>query len=193
MELNAFLNGPFLVFDVESMGLYGDPFAVGFVVIDATGKELDFGTFVCPTSNLHCTKENREWLAKHVFPHIPNYTHTTPDGIAEAFWGVWMQWKERGASMVSDCGFPVETNFLRRCVGFGDLAQTREFLGPYPLYDVSTARLMAGLHPVATNYRLDGEKPAHNPLCDARQSARLFLEAINLVRAKQGKANESLG
>jgi hypothetical protein len=45
---------------------------------------------------------------------------------------------------------------------------------PYPVLDVATALAVRGLNPLGTYVRLEAEKPAHNPLCDARQSARIY-------------------
>jgi hypothetical protein len=54
----------------------------------------------------------------------------------------------------------------------------QEFRRQYPLHEVATALLIAGInekdHP-----RLPDELPEHNPVNDARYSARLFLLAMN--------------
>jgi hypothetical protein len=44
--------------------------------------------------------------------------------------------------------------------------------------------LALGRDPLATNERLPDELPAHNPLCDARQSARLLIEALRECDAR---------
>jgi hypothetical protein len=54
--------------------------------------------------------------------------------------------------------------------------------GPYPLVDVASVRLAAGLDPLGAYDRTAGELPVHNPLADARQSARLLLEALKSCR-----------
>jgi hypothetical protein len=80
--------------------------------------------------------------------------------------------------------WPVEAHFLSECVA--DRPQEREWQGPYPLLDVASVRLAAGLDPLATVDRLPSELPAHDPLADSRQSARLLVEALTLVRASVG-------
>lgn len=49
----------------------------------------------------------------------------------------------------------------------------------FMVFDVASVRLAAGLDPLASAPRLDGELPAHDPLRDARQSARLLIEALD--------------
>lgn len=83
--------------------------------------------------------------------------------------------------MAVEVGYPVETNFLSLCLNAND---SREGFNPYPLVDISSLRLAAGLDPLATEARQDDELPRHHPLMDARQSARLLFEAIARLRAK---------
>jgi hypothetical protein len=52
------------------------------------------------------------------------------------------------------------------------------FDGPYPLYDISTLLLSRNEDPVGIFSRDETELPKHNPLCDARQSARILLEHL---------------
>ena len=59
---------------------------------------------------------------------------------------------------------------------------------PRPLHDVATARAAAGFNPLATEPRLPGEDRPHHPMADARQSARLFIEALTATSAaRMGK------
>jgi hypothetical protein len=79
--------------------------------------------------------------------------------------------------MVADCAYPVETSFIDDCLA--DDA-SREAQAPYPLLDVASVRLAVGLNPAATEKRLPNELPPHDPVADARQSARLLVEALKL-------------
>ena len=47
-----------------------------------------------------------------------------------------------------------------------------------PLYDLASVLLARGEDPLRRSARLTEELPAHHPLHDARQSARLFLDAL---------------
>jgi hypothetical protein len=42
--------------------------------------------------------------------------------------------------------------------------------------------LLSGRDPLATYERLPNELPAHDPMADARQSARLWLECLGGVK-----------
>lgn len=165
----------FMVIDVESIGLQGEGFAVGFVIITRTGKILHEGVFACPPDRAAGSLENREWVQANV-PAILN-TALRPSIMRDQFWLEWLEWKKLGAVMVADCAWPVEARFLNHCVN--DNLIKREWEGPYPLHDLASMMLVKGLDPLATNLRLENELPAHNPLCDARQSARLLIELLN--------------
>lgn len=176
----------YMTFDVEAVGLHGDAFAVGWVVTDNKGAELDHGLYACEWVHLLGTRESRQWVGKHV-PQMP-LTHKSPQDIREGFWQQWMKWKEQGALLVADCPWPVEARFLVACIEDarkvirGGMAEgTRDWEGPYPLIDVASVRLATGCLPLAHEDRLPNELPHHNPLADARQSARLLHEALNMT------------
>lgn len=166
----------YMVFDVESVGLYGGAYAVGWVVIDGMGKELDFGAVHTPYENLPGTPGAFKWLEENTTP-LESFCVGTSRKVRDVFWDAWMRWKAQGALLVADCPFPVEAKFLTACVD--DVPEEREWLGPYPLLDVASCRMIAGFNPLGSEERLAGELPVHDPLADARQSARLFLEALN--------------
>lgn len=164
----------YLVIDVEAVGLHGEGFAVGWVLVTITGEELACRRLSCPPEHADGAPSDLEWVSEHC--QWDGHTHATPAQVRQAFWLDWMDAKARGAVMVADCAWPVEARFLLACVraGGGD----RTWDGPYPLHDVATARLAAGLDPLGTENRRPDEMPAHDPLADARQSARLFIEAL---------------
>lgn len=166
----------YMVFDVESVGLYGVAYAVGWVVVNAQGQELDCGAVHTPYENLPGTPDAFKWLEANTKP-LESFCVETSRKVRDVFWDAWMRWKVQGAILVADCPFPVESKFLTACVD--DVPEEREWLGPYPLLDVASCRMTAGLNPLGSEERLAGELPVHDPLADARQSARLFLEALN--------------
>lgn len=195
--------GCFFVLDVESIGLHGEGFAVGFTVVLHDGKTLEEGLLSCPVqeassrdssgcefvpvsantdgstswevgSGLTTGLKNLKWVNENV-PAL-TITHSNPEGVRNAFWERWLYWRERGAVMVADCAWPVEARFLLACVD--EHMPTREWQGPYPLHDLATLLLAQGHNPIGTFKRLPAELPAHNPLCDARQSARILLDLL---------------
>jgi hypothetical protein len=165
----------YMVFDVESVGLQGEGFAVGWAVVDAAGHEIGADLLWTDPLSAHGSAEGQAWVALHCGPFDRPPSPSTMR-VRSGFWRAWLYWKERGAVLVADCAWPVEARFLAACVD--DVPADREWQGPYPLHEVATARLLAGFDPLATVDRLPSELPAHNPLADARQSARLWLEAL---------------
>ena len=171
----------FMVFDVESVGLHGEGFAVGWVVVDRRGSELSCGLAACNPADADGDDEGRPWVEEHgpadIFPPADEYG---PMWVREQFWDAWRAWSSRGdVVLVADCAWPVEARFLARCVD--DSREARFWEGPYPLHDLASIRLAAGLDPLGTCERLPDELPAHDPLADARQSARLLIEALDLA------------
>jgi hypothetical protein len=164
----------FMVFDVESIGLQGEGFAVAWVVVDRDGRRLDEGLFSCDPRLCKGEQESREWVKANVPPLEP--TSPTRQHLRNAFWWEWRRWADQGAVLVADCAWPVEANFLSACVRLNP--KEREWKGPYPLHDLSSVLLALGLDPLAVTDRRPDELPAHHPLMDARQSARQLVEAL---------------
>lgn len=169
-----------MVIDVESVGLHGEGFAVGYVVLDEQGIEVASGLFSCPHAKAEGTFEDRTWIIENVIPHLPLPNCKGPEQVRTYFWTEWMALKTEGpVEMWADCAWPVETNFLAACVA--DFPASRNWDGPYPLHDVATMLKASDQDPMATYLRLPSELPAHNPLADARQSARLLLGAETML------------
>jgi hypothetical protein len=163
-----------MVFDVESIGLHGEGFAVAYVVVDRNGHRHAEGLLACPPASARGRREGHRWVEDNV-PAL-GAVHRSPESLRTAFWGLFLSWHELGALLVADCGWPVEARFLAQCVD-DDLA-CREWLGPYPLHDLASILLAKGKDPLEKRTRLTDELPEHNPLADARQSARLLVEAM---------------
>lgn len=170
----------FFVFDVESIGLHGEGYAVGFVVIDKFGIELECGYFAAPKDAAIGDDSDRKWVDENIPGLSPS--HTTTNDVRYSFWEKWMEWKAKGAAMVTDCGWPVEARFLNACIDWD--STTRKWDGPYPLFDVSSILLSNGQNPTALFDRLENELPKHHPVCDARQSARILVAALKMYEPK---------
>jgi hypothetical protein len=166
----------FMVFDVESIGLHGEGFAVGWCVIK-DGAEVQEGYLSCPPENAHGSDESRRWVAENVPRMEPDCD--TPREVRDLFWRMWRRWADQGAVLVADCAWPVEARFLAACVD--DDPSEREWKGPYPLHDLASVLLALGRDPLATNERLPTELPAHHPMTDAKQSARLLVSALGVT------------
>ncbi|AYV83315.1 MAG: hypothetical protein Hyperionvirus5_121 [Hyperionvirus sp.] len=180
-----------LTFDVESLGLYGDAFAVGAVIHNHLGEEMGTLFEHCPHTatkeaslDLSDPRNRSEWIVKNVVPVLKTPASCkNPREIRDKFWKFYREWimiaknLKMKLDVVVDAGYPVETNFLRECVG--DSFEERQYEGPYPLQEVQTAIKLAGY--TKENERLAGEEPAHHPLADSRQSARIWRECNNML------------
>jgi len=163
----------FFVFDVESVGLHGEGFAVaGGVYFENGSMRWEF-CYSCPPDRAGGHLTDRVWVGTHV-PAI-DVTHQGVRTLREQFWREWEKAKVAGAEMAVECGWPVESRFLSDCIK--DDAK-RCSSAPYPLHEIASIMLAAGMDPMATYDRLPSELPKHNPLSDARQSARLLAEAL---------------
>ena len=160
----------FFVFDVESVGLHGEGYAYGYVVVDQTGKEIEAGSASCNPHSAAGDAAGRKWIGDNCPAFVPS--HETPSAVRHEFMAAWHRWKDRDAVMVADCPWPVEASFLNDCV-----TECR-MEGPYPLIDVGSVVLACGGDPTATFARRENELPRHDPLCDARQSARILIDHI---------------
>lgn len=167
-----------MVFDVEAVGLHGPAFAVGWVVVDRAGVEREASELWTPPKKLLAADDDQAWVAANVTHNESAILCSDPAEVRARFWDRWMYWKERGALLAADVPWPVESSFLSECVG--DVYSERIWAGPYPLLDVASVRYAIGLDPLAAEPRHADELPAHCALADARQSARLLLEALAL-------------
>lgn len=165
----------YLVFDVESIGLHGEAFAVGWVLVSGEGTELSCGLVHCPSGAASGTENNREWITKNC-PEIPisegKYV-LSPLQVRNEFWEILQAVNKDEIKIVSDCGWPVEARFLIACIN--DDHSVREFMGPYPLHDLASVLLAKGVNALDKFERKEDELPIHNPLADARQSARILI------------------
>jgi hypothetical protein len=162
----------YLSIDCESAGLNGDTFAFGWCIVDESGFEHEAGSASSGVNSVEFdSSKNRRWIEENV-PREYLY----PEGskwlsrgeLKDLFKLVIKRAEEDGTQVIVDCGYPVEARFLLEC----DCAV-------YPLMELSTALMMAGKDPMGIYPRLPNELPKHDPLADARQSARLWLECVH--------------
>lgn len=163
----------FFVFDVESIGLHGEGFAVaGGVYLPSGAVQWEF-SLCCPESEAEGLQENRDWVKRNV--PVMEITNRDPSSLRLSFWNTWEKARSEGAEMAAECLWPVEARFLQDCIR--DDAQ-RLIKAPYPIHEIASIMLLAGMNPMATYKRTPSEMPRHNPLADSRQSARLLFEAV---------------
>lgn len=169
-----------LSFDVECPSMCEKVFAIGYVLGDDEFNIIEKGYMRCPPD-----VDYDDWVMKNVIPVQPSeITHKTYDDMCNAFWSYMMSVKGKyqdDLHIISDCGCPLETSFIHDCIMLDK--ENRMFNGPFPLHEVGTAMLLCGLNPTLRDiYIQDDEKPQHNPVNDAKQSYRLFLECMNTLK-----------
>lgn len=168
-----------LSIDVESLGLYGDPFEVSYVLIDESGQRTREMTYSYKVDfDSVPLEETREFLKKNVRQREPNCISL--HDLLEKFWADYISiisvHSHEDLDIVADCGCPVESNLFRLAV-LQDL-KNRQFLAPYPLHELGTLLRVKGFDPVSSYSRLPDELPEHDSLNDARQSGRIYRELL---------------
>lgn len=165
----------FFVFDAESIGLHGEHFAVaGGVYLPNGAAQWEF-RYACSAEYCRGDESDREWVNENV-PMI-DATHRGGLSMRDAFWEQWMKAKAQypGIAMAAECAWPVEAGLVARCIADDP---DRKWQGPYPFHEIASFMAAAGMDPMANYDRMPSEMPKHDPLADARQSARLLAEAI---------------
>lgn len=158
--------------DVESFGLHGEPFAVGWVACDKNFDCVEEGILVRSRwieDASFIEPDDAKWLRENIPPMR---------GDCETKQDLLKKFDERTKSLrafphvfIADCPVPVEARFFAR-MGWA----------PYPLLDVASMYAGRGFDPLETRLRGADEYPLHNPLCDARQTMRQFKELMDLFR-----------
>lgn len=174
-----------LTFDVETFGLYGEAFAVGYVINFEDGDTLLEGLHSCPVEEATAGRllntdieGTHRWLGENVLPHLPPPDCFTTRAVRDKFMAVVRSARSFADKhslsfyLMADVAWPCEAQFLLDCLR--DDVRANSSLMPYPLLDLSSILLAKGYKPTDTFPRKEGENPAHNPLNDARQSARIY-------------------
>jgi hypothetical protein len=167
---------PFFIFDVESIGIHGESFAVaGGVYVD--GREERSFFFSMDPDRLLGEETDRIWIKSNV-PYVkPNCS--LQFSMLNDFYFELDTCRSMYPDLVvcAECVWPVEANFLSKVIAVNPVV--RKWDGPYPLIDITSIMYAAGLDPMETWEREPAELPAHNPLCDVRLSARILKECLN--------------
>lgn len=171
-----------LVIDVESVGLQGEHFSVGGVVIDLAAteyKELDSFEFSCKPEYASGRAADLEWVKENVT--ILDINCDNPQQVMDKFWERWIYCTSVFPSikMYADCLWPVEARFIIACIDRDP--NGRNWEGPYPFCEISSFITAAGWDPMANFPRFDCELPKHASLPDARQSARILFESVKRI------------
>lgn len=119
------------VFDCESTSLHGSTFAVGCIVANHEGREIDRFELL----SLEGKEKAGDWVKGNVIPNLSDMlTCKTDLDLRNRFFDFYMKHKD-SCDIYSDVNYPVETNFLADVVS--DDMNNREWSMPYPLHDIA--------------------------------------------------------
>jgi hypothetical protein len=119
------------VFDCESISLHGSTFAVGCIVADKKGNEIDRFELL----SLEGKQKACDWVKQNVIPNLEDMPICETDlELRNSFFDFYIKHKDT-CNIYSDVNFPVETNFLSAVVN--DDIKNREWSMPYPLHDIA--------------------------------------------------------
>jgi len=157
------------VLDVEAVGLWGPPFAVGWAILD--GQEIVSCEYAwCDPSRVRTMRIDEDataWIDANVLPKLSAHRQFSYSDMLAFFSREWSKWKADGFLLAADVPFPVETNFL--------ISALPEHRRPYPLLDV--ASMVFALTGKWDENDQD-DKNKHNPMHDAVYSAERLLRAL---------------
>jgi hypothetical protein len=167
----------------------GGHWAIGAVImlpgrriLGATGPDIcaAFGGMVDPD-----TMPLSPWVRENVVPYVDLPLYNSCDELLEAFWALWMTWRDR-VKVVTDLGLQVESTLFAAAQAL-DL-DAREFLGPYPAHEVATILDAAGIDPDIDRMEfadqgIDFKK--HNPVDDAILSGYCWYRAREMLYVRQ--------
>lgn len=138
--------------DAETDGLYGTFLSIAVAVSDKNGILLDrfYGRIDIDRDQLQS-----EWVKRNVFDSLSNAekVYASEYELLEAVWDLWMKHRET-AYAVADVMHPVESRLFTECVRHDE--KNREFLGPFPLLDLSTLLMTRGVDWNADRNELSG-------------------------------------
>ena len=163
--------------DAETNGLWGQPFAVAFIVYNAEGVELDRATFRCPIEG-----DVNQWVESNVLPEMGaiEMTHDTYEDMLMAIGEWWLANKE-GASVLWHMGHIVEVHLFRELHRVGAIG---DWDAPYTPVELSGLLESAGYpadsvdnYVTAKGLTLpDYEGGTHNPLYDSAAAAAVYFD-----------------
>ena len=161
-------------FDAETDGLYGEVWAIGAVVLDDDMVTHSFGY------RLDADVVTDPWVRRCVVPAVVGHIGTAEsrEQMLDGFWEFWTEHRD-DALAVADFGAPVEAGLFRACVELD--RENRQWLGPYPLHELGTALLAAGVDPDVDRRAFcsrPSDLPNHNPVGDSVTSGRCWWQVM---------------
>lgn len=161
--------------DAESDGLYGKFLSVAVLVTDENGQEIDrfYGAVKTNVEDI-----STQWVKENVYPYLDN-ADTLFDSeklLLESFWDFWTKYRET-ADCVAYVEYPVETRLFSTCVMHNP--EERQFLGPFPLYDLATLLESKSIDFDCNIQELSGmDLVSHDAMNDVKMCANVWRKYI---------------
>ena len=162
-------------FDAETNGLWGQAFAIGALVYDENGTEIDRFVGRCPIEG-----ETDKWVAENVLPEMTDIpvTHQNYTELMASFAKFYLANKQ-DADVIVHMGVPVESKVL---IDMHSAGLIGDWDGPFPLHDVSGNLQQAGEDPTSVDKYVQKhnlsvgqfEGGTHNPLYDSAAAAVVY-------------------
>lgn len=118
-----------MVFDCESIGLHGQTWAVGYVVLDEDSIVEEAWAYCPPTlcsgspDGYDWIKTNCPWGEKGLSEGVRQALKLPPgtrlmrgSDVSDWFWSRWIDHSKKGGEIWADVPWPVEARFLNSCV-----------------------------------------------------------------------------
>lgn len=159
------------ILDAETDGLYGALLTLAVLVTDEDGQVAETFYGGIPEA---IAQVKDPWVIENVLPIIGDIeTIASESLLLEKAWQMWERFGGEARCYV-DVPHPIESRLLGQMV----MAQPAEraLKGPFPLIDLASLLLGAGLDPLVNRQRLVGEVegPLHNALYDVYLSNKVL-------------------
>ncbi len=171
-----------LCFDLETNGLHGQTFAIGAILMNASGKVLkEF------SARTQIDGEVDEWVQSNVMSAIADMviTHDSFEAMQEDFWQWYLASEKECDYVLVSHGYPVEYRFLLQCQEVD--IEKRYWDHPFPLLDLASILLMTGdkksivKDNVLALVESRGGFLRHHPVHDCTISALTAFEAFRVM------------
>lgn len=181
-----------MVLDVEATHLHGTPVSAAYVIINGAGgvevedmaRASEEEIFALIKKEV-LTPEQMDFSVKHLLlkpKETPNL-QMIHSAIALPHWLREAYTRLKPDYIAADVAYPVETNFMRNAFQHGPQSEELK-RSPYPLLDVENFVMACGIDADKAIERVESELPVHNPLADARYSARKLRICLGILRER---------
>ena len=167
------MKNQFFFVDAECDGLYGRFLSIAALVTDKNGNETDRFYAAVRTKPEDITSE---WVKENVYPYLGNASVVcdSEKEMLGAFWSFWMKHRET-ADCVSYVPYPVECRLFASCVA--ENSAERQFLAPFPLYDLATLLESKDIYFNSDMQELSGlDLCSHDAMADVRMMAEVWIK-----------------